>query len=88
MLTVLKISNKADSAEIRKSALAQIVFGIGEKVDAFIYTFSLTIHSFVPFQQFMSDNQKLDYHCDMCTTRQRHIGGWSLVYNIWKECLG
>lgn len=66
MLTVFKISNKANTVEVRLSAHAQF---------AFIYTLSLTIHSFGPFQQFMSDNQKLDYQCDMARICQREISG-------------
>lgn len=72
MLTVFKIYNKANTVEIRKSA---VVLRVVEDVDALIYTYSLTIHSFVPFQQFMSDNQKLDYRGDTSRLCQRQIRG-------------
>lgn len=42
-----------NTAEVRESAHAQIVFWVVENVNALIYTHSLTIHSFVPFQQFV-----------------------------------
>lgn len=48
-----------------QSAQAEIVFWVSKNVNALIYAFSLIIHSFVPFQQFVSDTKKLDYQCDM-----------------------
>lgn len=72
MLTLLKTYNK--TIEIRTSARAQIVF-LSQNVNALI--FSLTIHSFVPFQQFMSDNQKWDYQRDMSRMCQRQISSGS-----------
>lgn len=84
MLTMFKIykTKTLDAVEVRKSAHAQFAFWVRENVNALIYPSSLTIHSFVPFQQFMSDNQKLDYQCDMSRMCQRQISGSSLVYNI------
>lgn len=59
-----------------------LLFSELEDVDGLIHTYSLTIHSFVPFQQFMSDKQKLDYQGDMSRLCQRQIRGWSLAHNI------
>lgn len=76
---VFEIYSNGSSAGIKKSA--HIVLWARD-VDALIQTFSLNIHSFVPVQQFMSDNQKLDYQCDMSGICQRQISGMYLVYNI------
>lgn len=67
--------------DVTRSMRRLFVFWVRKNVNALIYTFSLTIHSFVPFQQFVSDNQKLDYQCDMSGICQRQISGWSLSYN-------
>lgn len=84
-------SDQQKNAECSKSTATAAVLGSKslhtlscelETVDALIQTFSLNIHSFVPVQQFMSDNQKLDYQCDMSGICQRQISGVYLVYNI------
>lgn len=75
----------ANTVEVRQLAHAQTVFWLTKNVDALIYIYSLTIHSFVPFQQFVSDNQKLDYQCDMSGICQRQISGWSWSCNRTPE---